>query len=511
LACAGDDGDALRPCFVDATAESGVVFEAPGTDTSSTGFVRATGGGGMVLDDLDGDGHLDLLLTARFGVSALYQGHGDGTFSPVADGGLPLGGSLLASIAADLDGDSLPELILVEGASVRTFRNLADFRWEGARPIIANAAPDQPVALLAADVLGDGLVDVVVAWALSGEIPERPGVSTRFGAPDLYFAGRPDFEFEDESWRLGDPEPRAGLTFAMDIDDLDGDGLLDLHFVRDKGMVLGGPNLVLRQTGDGRFTDVGDMLGLSTVMDSMGIAAADPAGEGTTEVVISDTGYRVRIWTLPDSGAAVEQSEALGLGTVGSDGPDASWGVEWIDAENDGDPDLLTVWGSKDPADSSEGMGRPDLYLWDGEQFVHRGADLAAREAPAWRSILKGDLNEDGFEDIVVHPLVGETAIFLASAMATENHHVAIDLLGPPGNSRGLGSRVDIWYGGRHAMRRVASGNTSIHSSGPATAFFGLGTEDEVERLVVRWPDGSTTERTGLGVDQKHVIAWSGD
>src|SRR5216684_1840376 len=70
------------------------------------------GAGDLTAVDLDGDGKLDLAVIGGGAVSILY-GNGDGTFQPRVD--IPLGPGINDGqnqiIAADLDGDGLPDLV----------------------------------------------------------------------------------------------------------------------------------------------------------------------------------------------------------------------------------------------------------------------------------------------------------------------------------------------------------------------------------------------------------------
>lgn len=68
-ACAEDLalGDLPIPLLEDVTARYSVSFTAPPAPAGRSGFEANVGGAACALSDLDGDGHLDLLLTAAFG------------------------------------------------------------------------------------------------------------------------------------------------------------------------------------------------------------------------------------------------------------------------------------------------------------------------------------------------------------------------------------------------------------------------------------------------------------
>ena len=54
-----------------------------------------------------------------------------------------------------------------------------------------------------------------------------------------------------------------------------------------------------------------------------------------------------------------------------------------------------------------------------------------------------------------------------------------------------------------HKQLRERKSGQGFGSTNAATLHFGLGTAKQVDRLVVRWPDGSTSEREKVEADQK--------
>ena len=70
---------------------------------------------------------------------------------------------------------------------------------------------------------------------------------------------------------------------------------------------------------------------------------------------------------------------------------------------------------------------------------------------------------------------------------------LAITLKGKPGNPRATGARITVKAEGlpdQHAEIQAGSGYLT---QGSATLFFGLGSQKEPAAIIVRWPDGKTT------------------
>jgi hypothetical protein len=51
-------------------------------------------------------------------------------------------------------------------------------------------------------------------------------------------------------------------------------------------------------------------------------------------------------------------------------------------------------------------------------------------------------------------------------------------------------------------MRLITAG-TSFAGQEPAEAFFGVGTATTVDRVVIEWPDGTSSELTDVAVNQQ--------
>ena len=201
--------------------------------------------------DVDTDGDLDLVLAPRDGHPMVIRNNGDGTFTPQDP--FPSVARARGFVWADLDGEGVPDAaFLDQDGAVHVFLNLRAGRFRAERP------PGSGVAIAAADVSGDGVIDLLVlgrdgtigrlarsgtgTWAtaqLSRVDPpagSEPGVARLLtedldnnGAVDLIVAG-------PASARVllgGAGGSYTPLTAAVPLGvqaaaDLDGDGRLDL-------------------------------------------------------------------------------------------------------------------------------------------------------------------------------------------------------------------------------------------------------------------------------------------
>jgi VCBS repeat protein/HYDIN/CFA65/VesB family protein/lectin-like protein len=184
------------------------------------------GGGGITPVDLDGDGKLDMVVTGAQGMFFFY-GKGDGTFEPAVVVPILTGWT----IAADVNGDSLPDLIAVRGDdSAIVIMNQGQRHF--AAPV-AYPVGHGPAGVAAGDFNGDGLPDMAVAniGADSMAVLLNKGDGT-FGPAVFYPSG-------------------SGARVILTAD-LNGDGNLDLVMGQDSSYI------VYRGDGKGGFAASGN-------------------------------------------------------------------------------------------------------------------------------------------------------------------------------------------------------------------------------------------------------------
>jgi len=77
--------------------------------------------------------------------------------------------------------------------------------------------------------------------------------------------------------------------------------------------------------------------------------------------------------------------------------------------------------------------------------------------------------------------------------------------VGTTSNRASIGARVTITAGGVTQLREVKGGNSYISQS-DLRLHFGLGKENRIAKIEIRWPNGKTEELKDLAADAIYTV-----
>ncbi len=248
---------------------------------------------GIAAADLDGDGKPDIVVTSGtsgdvVGQSAVVLlGNGDGSFRVTAV--LPTGANPMAVVVADIDGDGIRDLI-VANADANTVTVALGSGGAQFRAGTEYAVEWSPQAVAVGDLNGDGRLDVVVAnaWSNSISVLLNAGAG-RFGNAASFAAGTTP----------------AGVVLI----DADGDGRLDAAAFDE----LGDDIVVLPGTGSGGF---GAPLHYGVATQPMAIATADFNGDGRPDLAVAGGAANVVSVLLSKGGASGPGTLSIAAGNA---------------------------------------------------------------------------------------------------------------------------------------------------------------------------------------------------
>ncbi len=441
-------------------------------DVTDRAGVGDTGyGQGAIAADYDGDGYVDIYVT-NYGPNLLYHNNGDGTFTDVtasAGVGDPRWGTSAAFF--DGDGDGNLDLYLVNYVDF----NLGNHRHCG-------------------DIAGGR-----ISYCHPDCYPMQP---------DVYYRNRGDGSFEDATDEAGLVDT-TGKGLGVVVADFDNDHLPDIYVANDST-----PNFLYRNLGDGRFDEIGLLVGAAyndagRTQAGMGVDAGDLDNDGFLDIIVTHLSMEENALYFGGAGGF-----RYGTGTAGLYGPSFSvlgFGTSLLDVDNDGDLDIHVANG--DVVDNIElfrsgaSWRQPDqIFINDGRgRFAVLSTEAAGDlSVPrVGRGSVVFDFDNDGRLDLFVNHN-GDRARLYRNTGDAENW-IGMHLVGRSPNTAGIGTRVIIETTEGHQMREVKAGSGYQSSSDPRL-HFGLGRAESIERITVIWPDGSREEPSDLAIGVYHRI-----
>jgi hypothetical protein len=456
-------------------------------------------GSGVVAEDLDHDGDVDVLTRSGTHAPRIFANDGAGFFVEQADR-LPSPRTerdVSAFGVLDLDGDALPELLMLGYGFAWIASNLGDLHWGDPRPLLDwEEAADLPLFLTATwgDVDGDGDLDVLLPTVRRG-LGEL-GAGSEVPPGGVHYLLRNDGSSFVELAQLtphGEPNHVQVATFT----DRDWDGDQDLFlpseigwssepsaFFRNDGLDRGGSGVPL-------LVNDAEALGADIRPGAMGVDAVDASGDGRLDYCVSNVGPLMCLVSDPSGDGWFEAAVPMGLvppqGIGFSDW--STWSVDFVDLDADGWEDFATVAGPSNPGNVPQ---QPDaVYQRNPEAgFVERSEEMGFDDERSHCAMAVADFAGDGWPDLLVTGDEGPPRLWMNPC--GEAAWIEVELEGPAGNRLGLGARVTVEAGGRSRAREVY-GLRAI-GQGPSRLHFGLGESESLDRLEVLWPDGTVQE-----------------
>lgn len=327
------------------------------------------------------------------------------------------------------------------------------------------------------------------------------------GERDHLFHNNGDGTFTDVTSQAGiSNDKRYGLTAVFA--DLRGSGKPDLAVANDST-----PNYLYRNKGDGTFEDVGLESGYAVngdgrEMASMGIGVGDYLNNGRLDLLNANFSDDYKVLYRND-GDLNFTDISYQSGIAEPSIPFLSWGVGFLDFDNDGWKDIFIANGHVYPPADKQEWGtswreRPLLYRNLGQgtfELVPPVAKTGLAVVVPARGAAFGDLFNNGKIDVVLNN-VDSTPTLLRNVNADHHHWVELKLIGGPKSPRdAVGTSVYLTVGKITQRADVISGG-SFASSNDFRVHFGLGDAISVDNVEIHWPSGSVEKIHLPAVDQ---------
>ena len=501
--------------------KGGLIFE----DITEKAGVAGTGNWktGVTMADVNGDGVLDIYVCQLgdykgiLGRNQLFINQGDLTFEDEAhEYGLDFQGFSTQAAFFDFDLDGDLDMYLLNH-SFHTSRSYGDVSLRFQHDSLAGDRLYRNDEVNGKRIFRDvtlkaGIYNSQIGYGLGVNISDI----TNDGFPDIYISN--DFHENDYLYinngngtfkeRLNEfIKHTSRSSMGNDVGDFNNDGLLDivvLDMVPEEENIRkqsGGEddyelfslklshgysyqfvrNVLQLNLGDGMFSEIGLLAGITMTDWSWSPLFCDVDNDGWKDLFISNGIYR--------------RANDLDY-------------VKFL-ADND-------FFESKSEAEVPDKMIYEKMPLYPYFNYIFKNnrdltfTNMARKWGINTRSYSNGatyaDLDNDGDLELITNNINDYAYIYRNNSNELSgNHFLAVILKGEGLNTRGVGTRVKIFCNGQMQIAEQFS-TRGFSSATSDVLHFGLGSDNKIDSLVVRWPDLSEEVIKDLASDQTIVL-----
>jgi len=530
--------------FEDVTDKTSLASFRNRSGEAAKDYIFETPTGGVAIFDYDGDGRPDIYLVngSTIGAmrgkekaprAALYRNLGNWKFEDVTEKAGVANERWGMSVAlGDYNNDGRPDMFVGNFGVSRLYRNNGDGTFTDVAEKVSVARKGWSTGASWGDYDGDGRLDLFVPGYVQidlANLPASPSEAGKSGGAGCQFRGtpvmcgprgltgegdtlyhqKPDGTFEDVSVKAGVSDKEKFYGFSSAFVHVNDDKLLDLIVINDST-----PNQLYINKGNGTFEEIGYPSGVALNENGreqagMGLAVGDYDNDGRVDFHITNfSDDSNTLYHNDGDDNFTDVTFQAGLGEVSI--PFLGWGTSFVDFDNDGWLDLFVVNGHVYPAADEHQWGtsyaqQALLFRNLKGKFERVGAAPGSALANAWpgRGLAVGDLDGDGRLDLAINNLDAKPVV-LRNVAATNGHWLGLRLIGDVAKKSprdAIGSVAYVTTGAVRQRQDVLSGAVFC-SQNDMTLHFGLGAATKIDKLEIKWPDGSVESFDAPGVDK---------
>lgn len=536
--------------FTDITEEAGISFVHNNGATGDK-LLPETMGGGSAFLDFDNDGDQDLLLinsmdwswdepSDRGNTSALYRNEG-GKFVDVTKGsGLDVELYGMGVAVGDYDQDGLVDVFISAVGTNRLFRNVGEGKFEDITETAGVGGEEDRWSTSSGwfDYDNDGDLDLFVCnyvgW--SREYDQSQGFQLvgggrAYGRPQNFEGTFPYLYRNDGDGEFTDVSEEAGIqirnvstnvpqskSLGLALCDFDRNGFMDVVVANDTVQ-----NCLLRNGGDGKFTEMGAICGIAfdssgNARGAMGIDVTSFREQSSMAVAIGNFSNEMTALYVTKAGRMQFYDEAISTGLGPSTRLLLTFGLAYVDYDLDGRLDLFCANGHLEEdinrVQPSQHYEQPPQMFWNAgpefeTEFLPVGKEQLGEdfvEPMVGRSASYADIDLDGDLDLLITS-AGRAPRLLRNDQETGHHWLRLKLVGDGEkcNRDAIGAWVRVTVGDEVIAKQVMP-TRSYLTQVELPLTFGLGEHDSIDNVSVQWPDGEVVEIGPVEIDQSHEI-----
>ncbi|EDY80911.1 FG-GAP repeat domain protein [Verrucomicrobiia bacterium DG1235] len=503
-------------------------------------------GTGLAIGDFDQDGLADLFVVSKIESCRLYRNLGNWKFEDVtmqAGVGDDSGDWKQGAAFVDVDNDGWLDIYLTRFAAPNLlFVNQKDGTFREEAEARGLAIVDASGVAAFEDYDRDGWLDLYLQTNL------LDAVGMPNGQPDYLFHNNGDGTFTDVTEAAGIHRITQGHSATWW--DYNEDGWPDIYVANDFAM----PDFLYSNNRDGTFTDRIDEVVPHMPYSSMGSDTADINNDGHFDFLVADmanASHEKDQRGMADSRSKSSEHQPTsptiaeqiarnslylntGLGRVletaflsGVDATNWTWSLRFEDLDNDGLQDLHVTNGmnrEQNNVDLIHGLFRSESAMRrvrlmysapvleepnyafrnvGDARFEKVGSEWGLDQFGVSFGAAFGDLDNDGDLDLAYTNYQNIPTVLRNDSPAGNTTTIA--LRGAASNSHGVGAVVEIESALGKQTRRLTLARGYLSTSQPIL-HFGLGSDDAIHRLTVRWPSGHRQTFTDLAANSAYTV-----
>lgn len=514
--------------FRDITERAGVKHE---------GFLST----GTLFTDVNGNGHLDLLISSVDKENTLYLNDGDGNFELQINSGLGKSNGSMSMAVADINGSGYPDLYVVnyKNKSARDIYSFTDLARENMVLLDSLVSPyDEHFALITRD--GKPADPRELAEQDELYINNGDGTFSRINETEQYFKssdGSPEGLHRD--W---------GLTARFQ--DLTGNGLPDLYVAND----FWTPDRVWINQGDGTFNALDTLAIRNSSFSSMAVDFSDINRDGHSDIFVvemlstqhqkrlvqmdTEYPYPLRLGDYNNRPQYNRNSLLLNRGDQtyseisyfsGLQASEWSWATRFMDVTLNGYEDILVNTGFKldlqdldaqlnyvSQAISNRSSSDASILLYpelrqtnisfqnNGDlTFTETSSEWGFTEEDISHGMAVADLNNDGLLDLAVSRMDGEGTIYRNTSPGSR---IAVRLRGKAPNTQAIGAKIELLGGPVESQTKQVYTSGEYLSGSDPLAVFAADPNNTDHHLQITWPDGTQSRVEGVQADRIYEL-----